>query len=59
MGKVKESVKESAIRNLVTMVDHMENYEFEEAVIKAAKRCGVTYGALRNEVVNMWEKLNG
>ena len=51
--------KESAIRNLVTRVDGMENYEFEEEVIKVAKKCGLTYGDLRNKVVEMYEELNG
>ena len=58
MGKVDLSVKNAAIRNLVARADYMEGYEFEEAVRKAAKRCGMSYGTLRNEVVDMYEELN-
>ena len=61
MGKVsmESTVENAEIRTLVDQADCMENYEFEGAVELAAKRLGLSYGALRNKVVDMYEELNG
>jgi len=56
---MESTVENAEIRTLVDQADCMENYEFEGAVELAAKRLGLSYGALRNKVVDMYEELNG